>query len=300
MGSCRPLAVILAGWTCSALIHASIAAGDTASCTFDAGSHSASILLTHQPTSLGASMGIRPTDGALLVQSGLTSTPCGAATRTNTDSITVTSTNAASTGSIFRVSTRVPFAPGFTDEPGSSDEIEMSFNFSSGGRWYLTPSGSGSSTPLDLALGGNQLNLNAGETDGVDADALVQGAYTIFVEGSLAGDTVLGNGAAGTGGSPFGTRMVVSSGPGADRIAGGLRADDLSGGLDPDVISGGSGKDSLKGLGGKDRLFGQAGNDKLLGGAGKDKLDGGAGRADACTAKGDKRKNCELLAKDKQ
>jgi Ca2+-binding RTX toxin-like protein len=275
------------------------AEADTATCTYTAATHTAAIAVTSAP-GLAASTGIRQSDGALLVQSGLGSAPCGAATRTNTDTIAVTSTNAAPHGSIFRVGMTVPFAPGFTDEPGSSDEIEMSFDFSSGGRWYLTPTGTGSSTPFNLALGGNQLNLNAAETDGIDADAAVNGAFTLFVEGSLAGDTVLGNGAAGTGGSPFATRMVVSSAAGADRIVGGRRADDLSGGLDPDLISGGRGKDALKGEGGIDRLFGGAGNDKLLGGPAKDRLDGGPGRGDSCTTKHDRHRRCELPASDKK
>jgi hypothetical protein len=281
------------------MLSSAAASADTATCTYTAATHTAAVAVT-SATGLAAGMGIRQNDGVLLVQSGLGSTPCGAATRTNTDTIAVTSTNAAPRGSIFRVFMTVPFAPGFTDEPGSSDEIEMSFDFSSGGRWYLTPTGMRSSTPFNLALGGNQLNLNAAETDGVDADAAVNGAFTIFVEGSLAADTVLGNGAAGTGGAPFGTRMVVSSSAGADRIVGGSRADDLSGGLDADVIFGGRGKDSLKGEGGIDRLFGGAGNDKLLGGPGKDRLNGGAGRGDSCTTKHDRHRRCELTASDKK
>jgi Ca2+-binding RTX toxin-like protein len=281
------------------LIVAPSAAADTATCTYTAATHTASIAVT-STGGLATGMGIRQSDGDLVVQSGLNSTPCGAATRTNTDTITVTSTNAAIHGSIFRVGMTVPFTPGFTDEPGSSDEIEMTFDFSSGGRWYLTPTGTGSSTPFNLALGGNQLNLNAGETDGVDADAVVNGAIEVFVEGSLAGDTVLGNGGAGTIGPPFATRMVVSSGPGADLIVGGKRADDLSGGLDADRILGGRGKDSLKGEGGIDALFGNAGNDKLLGGPGKDRLNGGPGRADSCTGKHDRHRHCELAASDRK
>jgi Ca2+-binding RTX toxin-like protein len=275
------------------------ASADTATCSYTAATHSAAVAVTSSP-GIGSGLSIRQTDGALIVQSGLGSTPCGAATRTNTDTIAVSSTNAAPHGSIFRVGMTVPFAPGFTDEPGSSDEIEMSFDFSSGGRWYLTPTGMGSSTAFNLALGGNQLNLNAAETDGVDADAVVNGAFTVFVEGSQAGDTVLGNGGAGTIGPPFATRMVVSSGPGSDLIVGGRRADDLSGGLDADRILGGKGRDSLKGEGGIDALFGNAGNDKLLGGPGKDRLDGGPGRADSCTTKHDRHRRCELAASDKK
>jgi len=278
----------------------SAATADTATCTYDGAAHAATVLLTHQPRSLSSSIGIQSTNGALVVQSGFDSTPCGAATRNNLDTISVRSTNAASGGSIFRFGTRVPFAPGFTNEPGSSDEIEMSFDFSSGGRWYLTPTGAFSPVPLDLAFGGNQINLNAGEADGIDADAVVTGATKVFVEGSPGADRILADGSAGTGGQPFGTTMVASMSSGADLIVGGKRGDDLSGGLDADTIFGGRGKDSLKGLGSTDRLFGQAGNDKLLGGAAKDRLDGGPGRADACTTKGDRVRRCELPASNKK
>ena len=275
------------------------ARADTATCSYTAATHTATIAVS---ATNGAATGmfIRQTDGDLMVNSGVTTTPCGTATRANTDTITVTSTGPALHGAIFRVGTSVPFAPGFTDEPGGSDEIEMSFDFSSGGRWYLTPTGTLSPVPLDLALGGNQINLNAGETDGVDADAAVNGPYTVFVEGSFAADSILANGSAGTGGQPLAARMVASTSRGADLIIGGKSGDDLSGGLDPDVIFGGRGKDSLKGEGGIDRLFGQAGNDKLLGGPGKDRLNGGPGRADSCTTKHDRHRRCELAASDKK
>jgi hemolysin type calcium-binding protein len=274
------------------------ASADTATCTYTAATHSAAIALT---ATNGAATGmfIRQIDGDLMVNSGVTTTPCGTATRTNTDTITVTAVGPAPHGAIFRVGTSVPFTPGFTDEPGSSDEIEISYDFSSGGRWYLTPTGTGSSTPVDIALGGNQINMNPGEADGIDADALVTGPYNVFVEGSLAADRILANGSAGTGGQPLAARMVASTSAGSDLIVGGKRGDDLSGGLDADRIFGGKGKDSLKGLGGIDRLFGNAGNDKLLGGAGKDRLDGGPGQADSCTTKHDRHRRCELSASDK-
>jgi len=291
---------VLAGAACvfAFALFPAVTHADTATCSYNAGAHTATVMLTAQPLSQGTSMGIRSSDGALLVQSGPAATPCGAATRTNLDTINVVSTNAASNGAIFRVATH-GFEPGFTNEPGGSDEIEMSFDFSSGGRWTLAPDASGSSLPIDMALGGNQINFNRSETDGVDADATVTGAAEVFVYGSNAGDAILGNGGFGTTGGQFAIRMVVSSGPGPDLISGGRRADDLSGGLDADLIFGGRGRDSLKGLAGIDRLFGQAGNDKLLGGTGRDRLNGGAGRADACTSKHDRVRNCELPAKDK-
>ena len=297
MGFRGRFALACSAWA-ALLVGPATATADTATCNYTAATHTANVTVT-PGTGFSTGMSIRQSDGALVVESSASASPCGMATRTNTDTIRVTGNGAATRGSIFRLGTRVPFAPGFTDEPGSSDEIEMSFDFSSGGRWYLTPSGTSSPIPLNLAFGGNQINLNAGEADGIDADAVVAGVYTVFVEGSLAADTILANGSAGTSGHPFALRMVASMSSGTDLIVGGKRGDDLSGGLDPDTIFGGKGKDSLKGLGGKDRLFGQAGNDKLLGGAARDRLDGGAGRGDACTTKGDRVRRCELPARNK-
>jgi hypothetical protein len=59
---CAPILGICASLS---LIAAPVAIGDTATCSYDAGAHQASILLTHQPLSGGTSMGLRPTDGAL-------------------------------------------------------------------------------------------------------------------------------------------------------------------------------------------------------------------------------------------
>jgi RTX calcium-binding nonapeptide repeat (4 copies) len=296
-GRSKLLLAVACAWC---MVVQATAHADIATCSYTAATHTAGIAVTPDTTHAGTGMFIRPTDGHLMVNSGVSTTQCGTATRTNTDTITVTGTGPAPRGAIFRLGTSVPFSPGFTDEPGSSDEIEMSFDFSSGGRWYLTPSGTSSPVPLDLALGGNLLNLNAGETDGVDADALVTGPYNVFVEGSVAADRILANGSAGTGGQPLAARMVASTSAGADLIVGGKRGDDLSGGLDPDVIFGGKGKDSLKGEGGIDRLFGQAGNDKLLGGPATDRLNGGSGQGDSCTIKHDRHRRCELAASDKK
>lgn len=279
-----------------AVLPASRASADQASCSFSPAAHTATITVT-SGTGPAAWISIRSSDGALIVGSSAGSGPCAAATRNNLDSIVVNSVNAATTGSLFYVYPGVPFAPGFTDEPGSSDEIEMAFNLSSGGRWYLGLAAAGTATPLDLSLGGNAINLNRSEPDGIDADATVTGIAYVYLLGSTGPDVVTAGGGPGTPG-PFTTPVIASSGPGADLLVGGSRADDLSGGLDPDRIFGGKGKDDLKGEDGIDRLFGQAGADKRLGGRAKDLVNGGAGR-DRCTIKKDKHRNCELATPDK-
>lgn len=278
---------------CAAL-WAPAARADTATCNYTAGNHTATVAVT-SGTGPASSIAIRSSDGALLVGGAGV---CGAATRANTDTIVVNSTNAAPNGSLFYIYPFTPFTPGFTNEPGNSDEIEMVFNLTGGGRWILGISAANTSIPLDIALGGTSLNLNAGEADGVDADATIAGPNYAFVMGSLLADRILAGGGPGVAG-PFDLPIVTSSGPGADVLSGGRLADDLSGGLDPDVIQGGAGKDDLKGEAGIDKLFGQAGADELLGGPAKDLVNGGKGR-DRCTTKQDKAKGCELFAADKK
>ena len=273
------------------------ASADTATCTYSAAAHSAVIDVTFAP-SPATQISIRPSDGALLVYAGGINGTCGGATRNNLDTLTVNTLNAATTGGLVYVYPGVPFAPGFTNEPGSSDEIEMTFNLTGGGRWLLGISAASTALPLNVALGGNAVNFNAGETDGVDADATVAGARYAFVMGSTSADRIAAGGGPGVPG-PWAVPIVASSGAGADTLIGGRLADDLSGGLDPDTVIGGKGKDDLKGEGGVDTLLGKAGADKLLGGPAKDKLNGGKG-TDSCTIKHDKHKSCEVAAKDKK
>lgn len=290
MGTALALSAALAIW-------APMARADTAACTYDASAHTATVNVTSGAGPV-ASISILPFDGSLYVYSGFSDSKCGAATRTNLDLITVNGVNNTGIrGSILYLGMGTPFAPGFTNEPGGSDEIEMALNLTGGGRWILGIDDSKTTTPLDLALGASGLNFNAGETDGVDADATVSGAIYAYVLGSTVSDRVAAGGGPGVPG-PFGLPIVTSSGAGADLLVGGRRADDLSGGLDNDVVIGGKGKDDLKGEGGVDTLLGKAGADKLLGGPAKDKLNGGKG-TDRCTVKHDKHKSCEVPTQDK-
>jgi Ca2+-binding RTX toxin-like protein len=289
--------VLVSALTVLVALWAPAARADTAVCTYNAGAHAATIDVT-KTASPAAQISIRSTDGALFVYAGGVSGPCGAATRNNTDTITVNTLNAAPTGGLVYILPGVPFAPGFTNEPGSSDEIEMTLNLTGGGRWILGISASGSTVPLDIALGGTSLNLNASEADGWDADATVSGASYAFVMGSTVADRITADGAPGVA-TPWSLPLITSSGPGADLLSGGAMADDLSGGLGNDVIHGRKGKDDLKGEDGVDRLFGEAGADKLLGGPAKDRLNGGKG-TDSCTIKHDKHKSCEVATGDKK
>ncbi|HEX6715126.1 MAG TPA: hypothetical protein VF066_17175 [Thermoleophilaceae bacterium] len=73
------------------------------------------------------------------------------------------------------------------------------------------------------------------------------------------------------------SQVVVSAGPGADTVTGGLGDDRLTGDEGADDLDGGAGYDSLWGDEGADALDGGTEADALFGGAGSDDLRGGDG-----------------------
>ncbi len=165
-----------------------------------------------------------------------------------------------------------PFAPGATDEPGSSsDEIELHLQFDRVALPLLTVAGSSGADHVVAGAGG--LNLNAAEPDDdVDLTYTVTNVdYGNTILDRLvggAGDDVLSNaGGEGTGGPwPFSTPL----------IDGGDGNDTLSAGDEDALILGGSGNDRLTGgPDDYDELRGGPGYDALEGGAGDDILDGG-------------------------
>lgn len=322
--------VVLACASCTlvlALIPA-LARADSATCTYNAGNHTATITVT--PGLARATGAFFRTDGKLFVTSleGPPSGLCGSATNTNTDQVVVN--NASSTqraDGIFYI--QIPEAgvdgpngPGFTNEPGSSDEIEFTFNYGPGGRVAISPlvSTADPGSPVHLALGGNQINLNADEVDGIDPDVTLNGVTGVLIYGSDHADRILGGGGSGTPATPFAIPMevetelvldvdpdndtivtgsandLVNTGNHSDVIFTGAGKDSVRGGAGDDLIVGGPGKDYLQGLAGSDLIFGGHQNDRLLGGLDPDRLNGGAGRKDRCSkSHQDHRKHCEIL-----
>ena len=140
------------------------------------------------------------------------------------------------------------FKPGFTDEPGTSDEIEISVSLGGDSNSLDIY---GSDTTADNIIVGKssgfavmgKMNLNADETTGVDADlTLIIGIEERIVLGRGGADVVSGGGGAGTGDA-------------ADfllKLGGGNGGDTLTGGTVGDSIIGGDGSDVLKGAGGPD------------------------------------------------
>ena len=210
---------------------------------------------------------------------------CGAATITNTDFIIIQDVSSDATASVDPIIELVtgPFAPGFTNEAGSSDEIEFVVDLG-GGSDALGIRATG--LPLSVLMGRSDndrlVNLNAFEIDGIDSDMTLEGVETLGVHGggSLPSD-IRATGGAGTGGKPLDLRTTLSGHSGRDRLVGGPRPDDLFGSSGRDLLVGGGGGDELFGGAGADNLAGKAGKDVLRGGKANDRLNGGKGR-DRC------------------
>jgi Ca2+-binding RTX toxin-like protein len=161
-----------------------------------------------------------------------------------------------------------PFAPGFTNELGTTDEIELTFVDGQAVVW-----GTNANDHIRMGVGG--INLNANEaTDDVDVSGM---SNVPLVDGRLGNDLITTRGGHGTGGAvdPF---IALLGNDGNDRLLGAQIIYPPDPGLpDPgpfyDLI-GGAGTDRLEGGSRADNLQGGDGDDYLDGGAGEDTLDG--------------------------
>lgn len=181
-----------------------------------------------------------------------------------------------------------PLGPGATDEPGDSDEVEIDATGLNGGVLMVDQSAAGTvaPSPSETSLGGLEINMNAEETDGIDADVVVGNVLAAGVQGDDLVDRVYASGGDGTAATPFARKLIVFARGGADELIGGNGRDQLEGGDGADQISGEGGSDAwLGGDAGADRISGGAGRDYLVGGPGVDRLDGGPGR-DECDGGG--------------
>ena len=182
------------------------------------------------------------------------------------------------------------FKPGFTNEAGASDEIEISVSLGAGTDGVLVY---GDEADDKIAIGKSsgfgvqgRINLNAGETDGVDTDVtLVVGIENVTVWGDAGADSLMANGGAGSGNAGdfpvtlrgFGGPDVLTGGDAGDTIVGDSGGDTIKGGAGTDDISGGAGGDTLSGGDGADNI------DAADGVNGNDTANGGNG-SDMCTA----------------
>lgn len=163
-----------------------------------------------------------------------------------------------------------PFAPGFTNETGSSDEIEFYLYLGAGHSGMKIVAGAADD---DIRFGYTQItagyypriNLNAAESSGIDADVYgTSDVFGMFVFGGAGADTISADGGAGTGDKWVDVGMKISGGNGADTLTGGLGGDSMIGGPGSDTLHGGQGDDALE------ADDGVSGNDTIIGGPGTD------------------------------
>jgi Ca2+-binding RTX toxin-like protein len=273
-------------------------AGTPATCIHDGVSTAAITLATAATMTVSRNIDAIYVDGA----------PCGAATVTNTDTITVDAPN----GSVLVIDlSGGAFAPGITDEGDGSSEIELSEVGSGDLDTVRVTGGSGAehlvtATTTILSVSYAAVNLNADETTddfdltfdrGVATDVQLVGndgfdelsvgvptpvLYPATLEGGAGDDTLrfFADGGSIDGGG--GTDLLDESGGDAITI---LEMASLVVGLGPgetpmsnvENAKGGSSDDFLFGDLGPNVLEGGDGNDTLIGAGGGDTLDGGAG-----------------------
>lgn len=279
-GWAAPLgAVLLSLWAVEPAL------ADDATCSYGAGT----VTVNATPADNFAPSIFREAGGAIRITDSDTGlVTCGAATVTNTDTVVINNTSSVQAlfGPIY-IKFREPFAPGATDEPGSSDEIEFEANFGPGGTLGLdvTFSTSDPGVPFNVAVGANQVNLNAAEADGIDADVTMNGVTEIYFNPGAFDDSFVASGGAGTPAEPTPVPIFGGGGFGGnDFIVGGNGGDRLFGGDGDDYVDGGGGDDSVEGEAlthpspaGADTLLGGPGNDQLSGYDGPDYIDGGPG-----------------------
>jgi Ca2+-binding RTX toxin-like protein len=254
-------------------------------CTYDSTTHSVAVLVT---PSNDFAPGIVVVQGDLVIDDGDGGSDCGAATVTNTDTIAISNASDTEPFGPFHVLGAFTFAPGFSDESGSSDEIEFSIDFGPAGGEVDFDYHS-STSPINVAAGKKQINLNAAESDGIDADVTISGSKGVinFLDTEFADVIDAGGGGAGVPAQPFIPRVFFLGyvlDTGADVFIGGAGNDDILGVGGDDHLEGGAGNDQIQGFGGNDLvrggpgvdfIFGQGGADLLHGNGGADDVEGG-------------------------
>ena len=191
---------------------------------------------------------------------GETPEPCGAATTTNTDSISIE--GSVGTSETLVIDQRGGFfGPGATPE-SNTPEIEITTSL-------------GDTTDRVIVYGTEGHDFMAAGQNGVatssDGDVDITFAPNTFnLEFHLLGgdDHVDARGTGGAGLIFLGP-LVLTGGEGDETL--------LRGGSASDVIDGGAGADLIDAQGGDDTLRGGPGNDKMTGGGGNDSIDGGSG-----------------------
>ena len=192
--------------------------------------------------------------------------PCGAATTTTTDLITVVAHAGSSERLVLDQRTGV-FGPGATDEANVPEiEIEAGLEETDALVLYLTEEAD------RIAMGQNGIGLTPdGDVDVTFPDGSgtpPPPRFPVEVHALGGDDYVNGRGQFGAGLAYLGP-LTIDGGAGDDEL--------LRGSFEPDVIVGGPGNDLLDGQQSDDVMDGGPGNDTLTAGDGDDHLIGGPG-----------------------
>ncbi len=184
------------------------AAFDT--CTYDAGTKTVTAALT---TSTTGELARNPA-GAILADG----VQCATATVTNTDKIVATGDATAGEAVTIKLDNG-GFAPGATDEPGESDEIEIDVDLGAGSSQAVHAIGTAAVDHITLGtIGGPATlagNLNANEVNGIDPDLrVISFTSNLFVD-AAGGHDVLSD-AGGPGHTVSTTRGRLQGGAGND------------------------------------------------------------------------------------
>lgn len=250
--------VAVAALAAGLLVEPAAAAG---SCSYDSGSKTVTATVD-----AGTQATLKVVGGAL--HFGEPATACGAATTSNTDSITITG-NAGTNETLVLDHRGGVFGPGFTLE-FNEDEIEIATSLGDATDTVIVYA---TEDPDFMAAGQFGLALN---TDG-DVDVTFAPNTFKLEMHMLGGDDFFNGRGQGGAGLHFLGPIVITGGEGNESL--------LRGGSDPDIIDGGPGNDRIESQEGADTVDGGPGNDYIAGGDHNDVLTGGSG-ADSFSASG--------------
>ena len=231
------------------------------SCTYNAGTKAVSA--TIDP---GGDATLVVVGGAL--HFGATPSACGAATTTNTDSISITG-GAGTLESLTLDESGGGFGPGAATET-NFPEIEMTVALGDAGDELLVI---GTSANDNMAMGASGFSFN---NDG-DVDVTFSPfPGHVEVRGGGGVNFLTGRGGWGAG-LAYAGNVTLIAGDLGDELNGGNGHDELVGGAGNDVMNGNAGDDRLEGNGANDKLSGGEGKDFMVGGPGADTFTGGFG-----------------------
>lgn len=194
------------------------------------------------------------------IRFGAVPAPCGGATTTNTDSISIAG-SAGTTEQLTLDQREGFFGPGATGE-ANTPEIEIATSLGDATDRVVVYGTEGSD---HMAAGQNGM---ATSSDGDVDVTFAPSAFQLEVH-VLGGDDYFNGRGEGGAGLHFLGPIVLTGGEGNESL--------LRGSSEPDSIDGGAGSDELRGQEGNDILFGGDGDDVLASGSENDMLSGGAG-----------------------